>query len=176
MTSDDLVHSLYIPAFRLKQDVVPGRYTDLHVHATKPGEYTIYCTEYCGAGHSNMMSKAVVYPAAQFLEKLELSGGHSPSTTPADIGQWLYENKACNACHHLTDEKLIGPGFRGLWGKRRTFTDGSSTTADENYIRHSILNPRAQIVKGYPNAMPSYQGQLGDREIDALIAFLKTLK
>lgn len=175
MSSEDLLHSFYVPDFRVKSDVVPGRYTTVWFEAHEPGEHVVFCTEYCGAGHSGMMSKVVVLPRQEFEERLQKDfiDGDVP---PAEMGAKLYATAGCSACHSTNGTRLVGPSWKGLYGSDRKFADGTSAKADENYIRESILQPMNKVVESYPPSMPSYQGQLKDVQIDALIAYIKTLK
>ena len=178
MTSEDVIHDFYIPAFRIKRDVVPGRYTNLWFEATQVGEFNLYCAEYCGDQHSAMIGKVKVIDPDMFepylreLGKLEQEEGESL----AAFGQRIYAKRGCNACHSLDGSPKVGPSWQGLWGKQET-TDKGAVTVDDNYIKQSILEPNAQIVAGYEGVnMPSYQGQLDDEQITALIEFMKTLK
>lgn len=175
MSSEDLLHSFFVPDFRIKSDVVPGRYTTVWFEAPNPGEHQVFCTEYCGAGHSGMLAKVTVLPPAEFEERLQKNfiDGDIP---PAQLGEQLYNQTGCGACHSLDGSVRVGPSWKGLFGSERKFTDGTSAVADENYIRESILQPANKVVAGYPPSMPSYQGQLQEVQIDGLIAFIKTLK
>lgn len=174
MTSVDVLHSFFIPSMRVKQDVLPNRYTAIWFHSNLEGEFNIFCTEYCGVEHSSMITKMRVVSQTEFDEWLENDPNAGLSLT--EIGKKTLTTKGCVACHNLNETKKIGPGFKGIWDSTREFTDGSSAKADENYIRESILNPNKQIVKGYAPAMPTFQGQIKDQEITAIIEFLKTLK
>lgn len=178
MTSEDVIHDLYIPAFRVKRDVVPGRYTTFWFEATQVGEFNLYCAEYCGDQHSAMIGKVKVLepelfePYVRDLGKLEQKDGEPP----AEFGRRIYEKRGCNACHSLDGSPKVGPSWKGLWNKQET-TDKGSVTVDDNYIKESIEDPNAQIVAGYEGVkMPSYKGQLDDKQITALIEFMKTLK
>lgn len=174
MRSNDVIHSLFIPGFRIKQDVVPGRYTALWFEAKKPGQYQVFCTEFCGDGHSAMLAKLNVLPQAEFDEWLQNDPYKGLSLT--EIGQKVFESK-CSACHNITAEKKVGPGFAGLFGSTRKFQDGSSATADENYLRSSMLNPNEQVVEGYPaGVMPIFQGQMSEQETTAVIDYIKGLQ
>ena len=174
MTSRDVLHSFFIPAFRLKVDVIPGRYTAMWFEATKKGTFQIFCSEYCGDQHSAMLAKVHVLSKADYEDWLQNDPYKGLSL--AEIGQAVYAGR-CVACHNTTSEKLIGPGFSGLYGKMRTFVDGTEVVADDNYIRKSILNPNAQIVKGYPKGlMQTFAGQLSEQELIGLIEYIKTLK
>ncbi|WP_072715365.1 cytochrome c oxidase subunit II [Rhodothermus profundi] len=172
MTSVDVIHSFYVPAFRVKQDVLPDRYSSLWFEATKPGEYTVFCAEYCGTQHSGMLAKVIVHPREEFEQWLESAG--IPEDMPlAELGARLYREKACFSCHSIDGSRLVGPTFKGLFGSTRTFEDGSTAVADENYLREAILQPGARVVQGYPNVMPASYASLSEREVAALIEFIK---
>lgn len=175
MTSRDVLHSFFVPAFRTKQDVIPGRYTALWFRAEKEGTYQVFCAEYCGDSHSAMLAKINVVPRAQFDEWL-MSEPYK-GMTPVQVGQKVYSG-ACIACHSLNaSEKKMGPSFQGLFGRQEVMEGGASISVDENYIRESIHNPNEKIVKGYPSGvMPTFAGQLDETEIMGLIEFLKTVK
>ena len=174
MTSSDVLHSFYVPAFRNKQDVIPGRYTALWFKANREGTFQIFCTEYCGDKHSGMLAKVHVVSREKYEEWLQAEPYKGLSS--AEIGAKVYGSR-CIACHTLTDKKNVGPGFLGLFGRTEKFTDGSSAMADENYIRESILNPNAKVVEGYPaGVMPTFAGQLNEEELMGLIDYLKTVK
>lgn len=177
--SVDVLHSLYIPAFRTKMDAVPGRYTDLWFHATKEGSYPIFCAEYCGTAHSDMLSQVVVHEPGGYEKWLEEIGAAlegEAQKDPAGYGEKLYNTKGCKTCHTTDGATLVGPSWKGLYGSTRQFEDGTSATADENYILNSINDPMGQVVKGFPPSMPTYQGQMQDWEINAIIEYMKTLK
>lgn len=181
ISSRDVLHSFFIPAFRLKQDAVPGRYTYLHFTATQEGEYQVFCTEYCGTEHSNMPARIrALEPAAYTAWLQEMKENMPPDPTAgnelAGKGAELYKEGGCVGCHSLDGNKMAGPTWKGLFGSKREFADGSSTQADENYIRESIINPQAKVVKGYPPVMPPYAGRFSDEELSAIIEFIKTLK
>jgi len=174
MSSRDVLHSFFVPSFRVKQDVVPGRYTSLWFTATKEGDFNVFCTEYCGTGHSTMLAKVKVVSKAEYENWLENDPYKGLSL--AEVGQKVYAG-ACIACHNTTDVKKIGPGFAGLWGTDRKLTDGSAVKFDEAYVKESIVNPNAKKAEGYENAvMTSFQGQLSEDEITGVIEYLKTLK
>jgi cytochrome c oxidase subunit 2 len=182
MTSRDVIHSFYIPAFRVKRDVVPGRYANMWFEATQVGEFNLFCAEYCGDQHSRMTGLVKVVEPDLFepilfdMAKLEANEGESP----ADFGKRIYSIRGCNACHSVDGSDKVGPSWKGLWGKTETFTDGSSLAvagADgENYLTESILNPNAKIVSGFAPQMPPYAGQLEDAHLEALVAYIKTLQ
>lgn len=201
MRSKDVIHSFFVPAWRVKKDVVPGRYTKVWVNATEPGEYTLFCTEYCGLDHSNMMTRVVVHPTREQLDAYRERGlvidESEPDNKPYDewmevaaaefldrykgltqveIGEKVYRERTCMVCHSVDGSVLVGPSWQGIWGTERQFVDGGSATVDENYIRQSILDPNSQLVEGYPNGgMVSFAGQLSDEEIDGVIAYIKDL-
>jgi cytochrome c oxidase subunit II len=177
MSSKDVIHSFYVPAFRMKRDVLPGRYTVQWFEPTQLGEFAVQCTEYCGTSHSQMLTKVKVVPQEQYDQWIadggDLGGAGVP---PAQLGAKLYEAKGCNACHSIDGSPKIGPSFKGIYGRSDEMADGTRVTVNDDYIRESILLPQAKIVKGYPPVMPSFQGQLNDKQIAALIEYLKTLK
>ncbi|MCB0407519.1 MAG: cytochrome c oxidase subunit II [Bdellovibrionales bacterium] len=175
ISSKDVLHSFYVPAFRIKQDAVPGRYTALGFTATKKGNFQIFCTEYCGTGHSAMLAKVRVVSQEEYEEWLR-QGDPYEGMSLAEVGQKIYSQR-CFVCHNTTDQPLVGPGFKGIWMRERTFVKGDPTVADENYIRESILNPAAKIVAGFEGkVMTPFAGQLDDKEISGIIEYLKTLK
>ncbi len=176
MTSEDVIHSLFIPAFRTKQDVVPGRYTEEWFEATETGEFTIFCTEYCGTKHSEMLSKVVVHPEGDFTKWLSAAGNIHERMSPVEAGELLVKQRGCMQCHTTDGSPSTGPSWKGIWGRSEKLADGSSVTVDENYIRSSIFQPQAQIVAGYGPVMPTFQGKLKDRDITAIIEYFKTLK
>jgi cytochrome c oxidase subunit 2 len=176
MSSDDVIHSLYVPAFRIKRDLVPGRYSKTWFEATEVGEYTLFCTEYCGTGHSLMNAKVVVHPQEEFSQWLEKAANFLDEMSPVEAGEVLYQRRGCAQCHSIDSSSRAGPTFLGAFGAEHLMADGETVTVDENYIRESILEPQAKIRSGYRPVMPSYQGQLSDREISALIQYIKSLK
>lgn len=172
MTSKDVLHSFYIPAFRVKQDVIPGRYTALWFHPEKVGNYQVFCTEFCGDQHSGMLAKVKVLPKQEFEQWLQNDPYKGLSV--AEVGQKVYTSR-CAVCHSTTDQKIVGPGFAGTFGKDRNFQDGSTLVADANYIRESVLTPNAKVVAGFQPAMPTFAGQLSEEEIMGVIEFIKSL-
>jgi cytochrome c oxidase subunit 2 len=175
LSSSDVLHSFFIPAFRVKMDAVPGRYTELWFHATSAGEFPVECTEYCGTSHSDMLSKVVVHPPGGFEQYLEQAEEKEKEKPPAQLGAELYTKKGCKQCHSVDGTPLIGPTWKGLFGKSEALTSGSAQV-DENYLRESIVDPQAKLVQGYPPSMPTYKGQLKDHQLTALIEYIKTLK
>jgi cytochrome c oxidase subunit 2 len=176
MRSDDVLHSLFIPAFRAKTDIVPGRYNVMWFQATKDGEYDLFCTEYCGDKHSEMLAKVFVTENAEY-EKW-VANAAKPPEAPVEHGKWLYERRGCKSCHSIDGTKVIGPSFKGTWGKDVPLAAGSPVAFDENYVRESVLEPQAKSRDGYQSAsaMPSYQGRLKEKEIMALAEYMKSLK
>lgn len=175
MTSSDVLHSFFIPAFRIKQDVIPGRYTSLWFEADKEGEYQVFCTEYCGRDHSRMYAKIKVVSQEEFEEWLaddpmkEYEG-----MSLADRGLKVMKGKACTACHYVDKaEALVGPPLYGQFGKPRAFTDGSEGVVDEAYIRESIKEPAAKKSVGYENGVMSMI-PLNEKEISWVIEYIKT--
>lgn len=176
MSSNDVIHSLFIPAFRIKQDLVPGRYTTTWFRATRPGEYDLECAEYCGTSHSDMLAKVIVHPSGAFEPWLQEAEKLTKNLPPVELGRLLYQRRGCIACHTLDGTPKIGPSFKGIYGQTHEFSNASPTLVDDNYIRESIENPSAKIRKGYPDQMTVYKGQLSDSEITAIIEFIKSLK
>lgn len=180
MMSDDVLHSFFVPGFRVKQDVLPGRYVQLWFTPTKIGTFDIFCAEYCGTGHSVMLGKVnVLSPEAYDIWENGLpgeGGGAVASLPPAELGEKIYKEKGCNACHSIDGSTLVGPSFKGVFGHTVELADGSKVDADENYLRQSILEPQSQVVKGFQPVMPSFKGILSDDEVTAVIAYIKTLK
>lgn len=176
MTSEDVIHGFYIPAFRLKRDVVPGRYAKLWFQATKPGEYQIYCTQYCGTGHSDMWAKAVVHEPGGFERWLEDASNFLARMSPAQAGEQLFRTRGCAQCHSVDGKAGTGPTFKALFGHQVPLDGGKTVVADEDYVRESILEPQAAIVAGFQPVMPTFKGRLKDQEITAIIEYLKTLK
>jgi cytochrome c oxidase subunit 2 len=176
ITSKDTLHSLYVPAMRLKMDAVPGRYTSWWFTPREKGTYTIFCAEYCGDAHSTMRSKLVVESQEEYDAWFRENADPS-QLPPAEWGEKIYAGKgACLACHSLDGSPRVGPTWKGLWGSEREMADGTKVTADENYILESIYEPEAKKVKGYENlVMNSYKGILDEREVGALIEFIKTI-
>lgn len=176
MSSTDVIHSFYVPDYRMKQDVVPGRYTTVWFEAPEPGESIVFCTEYCGTSHSDMMAKVVVHEPEDF--ELWLASNKAPTNieNPIAYGEKMVKDNACLTCHSLDGSALVGPSFTGLFGRNEEMADGTNIVVDENYIRESILNPQVKLVKGYAPVMPTYQGAFADEQIDAIIEYLKTVK
>ncbi len=172
MTSEDVIHDFFVPAFRVKKDVLPGRYTTVWFQATKPGEYHLFCSQYCGTQHSGMIGKVVVLEPADY-EKW-LSGGVT-AVSMATAGEMLFQKLGCGTCHR-PDGTGQGPSLVGLFGKPVQLQRGRTVTADEAYIRESILDPQAKIVAGYPPIMPTFKGLISEDGILQIIAYIKSLK
>lgn len=175
MSSEDVLHSFFVPTFRQKLDVIPGRYTSIWFEATMLGEHIVFCTEFCGDAHSDMLAKIVVHTPEDYAAWVEKAAQEDTTTPLPELGERLYTSKACFTCHSNDGSVKVGPSFQGLFGSTRQFADGGSAVADETYLRQSMLEPAARIVQGFAPAMPSFQGQLRDREIEALIAYIRTL-
>jgi cytochrome c oxidase subunit 2 len=170
MTSQDVIHSFYIPAFRIKQDVLPGRYTVEWFRATKPGTYHLFCAEYCGTQHSGMVGDIVVMAPAQY--EAWMNGG---STGPLSAtGEKIFAELGCSTCHR-TDTQGRGPNLQGVFGKPVLLEDGRTVTADENYLRECILDPGAKRVKGFQPIMPTFQGLVSEEQVNALVAYIKSI-
>jgi len=201
MASEDVIHSFYIPAFRVKADVVPGRYSTMWFEATATGSYHLFCAEYCGTEHSRMIGQVTVMDQADYEDWL-VTGNPSPvevvagnagialasppaagsgsagaggaPLTPVEIGAKLFQEKACFTCH-LATPGGIGPILTNVPGHEVEMASGEKVLADDAYLRESILMPMAKVVKGYPPAMPTFQGQLTEDQVMSLIAYIKSL-
>src|SRR5713226_9021642 len=171
MTSQDVIHSFYVPAFRIKQDVLPGRYTTAWFRATRPGIYHLFCAQYCGTMHSGMIGQVVVMEPAQY--QAWLSGGGSTGSLAAG-GESLFQQLGCPTCHR-SDTQGRGPNLVGIFGKPVQLEDGRTVVADENYIRESILNPGAKVMSGFKPIMPVFQGLVSEEQLNALVAYVKSL-
>lgn len=212
MRSTDVIHSFFVPAFRTKRDIVPGRYNIVWFEATVASErvpqaeldaalqdsqqnfggefdperygftslgykyFDLYCAEYCGRDHSQMQTVVVVHETQEDFEDWLVAANVKPAgMSDEDYGKQLYQTRGCQSCHSVDGTRLVGPSFVGLFGSTHGLADGGQVTVDENYIRESILEPRAKIVEGYAPVMPSYKGQLTDEQINSLIAYIKSL-
>lgn len=190
LTSKDVIHSLYIPAFRIKKDAVPGRYNTLWFEATQvntsPG-FDLFCAEYCGTSHSEMLAKVFVHEPNDFAKWLETASNWVGRIVPAERGAQLFKGRGCNQCHSIDGTHVIGPTFKDLWDQVSTgnvvFKDGTRLKdilndrySPEDYLRESIVDPEKRIVAGYTQvAMQSFRGSFKDNDIDAMIAYIKTL-
>ena len=171
MTSQDVIHSFFLPEFRVKQDVVPGRYTTEWFKAERPGTYHLFCSEFCGTWHSGMIGRVVVLDPAQYEDWLTKG---SPGSTLVQSGERLYRELGCSGCHSGSTV-VRAPPLEGLYNKPVPLSTGEVVPADEAYLRDSILFPAKQIVGGYTNDMPSFQGRVSEEDLLQLIAYLKSL-
>jgi len=173
MISQDVIHSLWIPDFRVKQDVLPGRYTTLWFEATETGEFPLRCAEYCGTQHSGMTGTVFVMEQADYQAWLENA---AQGTSLAAQGEQLFSRLGCAACHKLNEqEDGRGPLLLGLYGRTVLLEDGTTITADADYIRRSIVDPQAQIVAGYEPIMPTFANQVDEQDLLALISYIQSL-
>jgi cytochrome c oxidase subunit II len=170
MTSQDVIHSFFVPAFRIKQDVLPGRYTTMWFKATQPGTYHLFCAEYCGTSHSGMIGSIIVMEPKDYAQWM--TGG--PSAPLPETGKLLFASLGCSTCHRF-DIQGRGPNLTGVYNKPVLLEDGRTVIADENYVRESILNPTAKIVSGFKPVMPTFQGLVSDEQLNALVAYVKSL-
>ena len=177
MTSQDVIHDFFVPAFRVKKDVIPGRYTTLWFEATKPGAYHLFCSQYCGTQHSGMVGRIIVMEPTAYQAWLSgaAAGGASGGASMASAGEKLFQRLGCVSCH-LANDSGRGPTLVGLLGKTVQLQGGGSVTADETYIRQSIVEPQAKIVAGYPPIMPTFKGLVSEDGIMQIISYLKSLK
>jgi cytochrome c oxidase subunit 2 len=175
MTSEDVIHSFYIPAFRVKNDVLPGRYTTVWFKPTKEGRYNLFCTEYCGTEHSRMVGWVDVMSESGYEEWLRSSGSASSAQeTPVQAGARLFSEFGCATCHN-SQSGALGPNLVGVYGTEQTIADGSKVMADENYLRESILNSQAKLVAGFAPIMPVFKGQISEEQLSQIIAYIKSL-
>jgi len=188
MTSRDVIHSLYVPALRLKQDVIPGRYVTMWFTADRPGTYPIYCAEYCGVSHSRMRGELVVLSdedygvwlatsEAQAVAARDVNGPVVPSDSNlVSVGQAVAVRRACFACHTIDGQRHVGPTWRGLYDAKVKLSDGRTIVADEAYLTKSMMEPHADVVLGFNPVMPSYHALLTEPETAALVEFIKSLR
>ena len=211
MRSSDVIHALFVPAFRAKKDIVPGRYNYMWFKPTVASEkvsdaelaravqetkdlgetwnydkyqftpdgyrfFDLYCAEYCGKNHSEMQTAVVVHKTLDDLNAwIKQYSKRSDDESPASYGEKLYARRGCSGCHSVDGSKRVGPSFKESYGNQRQFVDGAKLTADENYIRESVIYPKAKVVAGYQPVMPSYKGQLSDDDINSIVEYLKTV-
>jgi cytochrome c oxidase subunit 2 len=184
LTSEDVVHSFYVPAFRIKQDAVPGRYTTVWFQATKPGTYHLFCAEYCGTQHSGMIGRIVVLDPREYESWLASGAAFASSGDPrsaaaggvasvAAAGEALFAQLGCATCHRETSGAL-GPALTGLYGRTVELRGGATVVADEGYLRESILNPQAKLVAGYEPVMPTFKGLVDEEGLLQLITYIKS--
>jgi len=171
MASQDVIHSFFIPALRLKHDVVPGRYQDLEIEAKKPGRYHLFCAEYCGTDHSGMIGEIVAMEVPDYAAWLT---EQNPGSPLAQQGGTLFRELGCSGCHGI-GSKVRAPLLEGLYGRPVPLADGSTVTADEKYIRDSILLPRSQIAAGYDAVMPSFEGKISEDQLLRLVTYIKSI-
>jgi cytochrome c oxidase subunit 2 len=174
MTTEDVIHSFYVPAFRIKQDVVPGRYLQTWFEATRPGKYYLFCAEYCGTNHSGMGGYVYVMEPAAYQQWL---AGGSGTESAASQGMKLFQQRGCASCHQVDPggQQGRGPTLYGIFGKQQQIEGDGAVTVDETYIRESILNPQAKTAAGFQNIMPTFQGQLNEEQILQLVAYVRSL-
>jgi cytochrome c oxidase subunit 2 len=176
MSSQDVIHSFFVPDFRVKRDVLPNRYSVAWFEAPNPGEHHLFCAEYCGSGHSSMIGKVRVLGERDYEDWLSKAMVSGEGMSAVDFGAKLYVSKTCNTCHSIDGSANNGPSFLGIYGEETLLSDGSRVRVDENYIRESILTPQKKVVAGYQPIMPTFQGLIQAHEVDALVAFIKSLK
>jgi cytochrome c oxidase subunit 2 len=206
MTSTDVLHSFFVPNFRVKQDVVPGMYTSVWFEATVPGRHQVYCTEYCGTSHSGMLAEIIALTdeqwnawnagkplpeipsadqrlaavRADYKKKMDAASageGAAPKVTAlAEQGKKIAQTKGCIACHSADGTKVVGPSWKGIWGSEEELTDGTKVKVDEDYIRESIYDPHKKLVKPYGPVMPVFKGLVTEEEVNAIIAYIQSLK
>lgn len=177
MTSEDVIHSFYVPAFRIKADVVPGRYNTLWFEPTKVGTYHLFCAEYCGTEHSLMIGSVVVMEPSDFQAWLSDRPGRAAAAggeSPRSAGAALFADKGCVTCHKA-ESGVLGPSLVGVYGRERQLADGRTVVADLEYLRESIVNPTAKVVAGYQPVMPTFQGQIDEEGLLALIEYIRSL-
>ena len=172
MTSEDVIHSFFIPAFRVKNDVLPGRYTQVWFKPEKEGTFHLFCTEYCGNEHSRMIGTVTVMSTNAYDRWTKNLG--DVNETPVQAGERLFGELGCIACHR-PDAGALGPNLAGVFGHDVTLSDGTTVVADENYLRESILNSQAKLVAGYAPIMPTFQGTVNEEQLGHLIAYVKSL-
>lgn len=173
LSSTDVIHSLYVPEFRLKQDAVPGRFTRMTFVPTVPGTYPILCTEYCGTDHSRMLASVVVHPDRASFDAWAREG-MEPGESLVELGRKVFVQRGCMACHSLDGSRRVGPTVKGLWGKEEKLADGTTVRVDEEYLRESILKPGAKVVAGFPNVMPP--SALPERDLKGIVLYIESLK
>lgn len=175
LNSQDVIHSFYVPQFRVKKDVVPGRFNRAWFQATEQGDFDLYCAAYCGNGHSRMLAKVVVHDLDGFRKWLDNASNWETHMTPVQAGQMLFNTRGCTQCHTVDGSRLVGPTLKNLYGEQVPLSDGSTVLADDNYIRESLYDPAAKIVAGYQPQMPSYKASMKDRDVMAIVAYLRSL-
>jgi cytochrome c oxidase subunit 2 len=172
MSATDVIHSLYVPEFRVKQDAVPGRFTRLTFTPTVAGSFPVLCTEYCGTDHSRMTTLAVVHPDQASFDAWAREG-LMPDGSLVDLGKRVFTQKGCAACHSVDGTRRVGPTVQGIWNREEKLADGTTVLVDEEYLRESLMKPGAKVVAGFPNVMPPVP--LEERDLKAIAAYLQTL-
>ena len=176
MSSQDVIHSFFVPAFRIKRDVLPNRYTVAWFEPTEPGTYDIECTEYCGTSHSQMLSRVKVVSEREYKEWIDSGGGLSgKGLSSVDFGKLLFKSKGCATCHSVDGSKKTGPSLLRVFGGQVQLQGGQTVTADDNYVRESIMDPGAKVASGYDPVMPTFAGRLKDKQVNALIDYIKSV-
>lgn len=176
LSSRDVIHSFFVPDFRIKMDALPNRYTITWFEATQLGKHNLFCAEFCGDKHSEMVGTVRVVSEREYDEWLETGLKTGDDMTLQEYGGRLFVSRACHTCHSVEGKRSVGPHLDSIFGKPTELADGGMVEFDENYIRESILNPQASVAAGFQPVMPTYQGILNDRQIDALIAYIKSLE
>ncbi len=171
MTSEDVIHDFFVPAFRVKKDVLPGRYTSLWFTATKVGTYHLFCAQYCGAFHAGMMGSIIVQEQSEYARWL---AGGAAGESMEQAGEKVFQSSGCSTCH-TPDGTGLGPSLLGVYGQPVKLVGGETVTADDAYVRESILQPKAKIVLGYTPIMPTFQGQLTEEQLTNVIAYIRAL-
>jgi cytochrome c oxidase subunit 2 len=176
MSSTDVIHSFFVPAFRIKRDVVPNRYTVVWFEATETGVYDVLCAEYCGTSHSRMLAKVKVMSENDYQGWIDSGGGLSgKGLSSVEFGKLLFQSKGCGTCHSVDGTARTGPTLKGKYGALEALVGGASARVDDNYLRESIVDPAARVVQGFEPVMPTYAGKLKDKQLNALIDYIKSL-
>lgn len=175
LSSKDVIHSFFVPDFRIKMDALPNRYTITWFEAPQPGTHNLFCAEFCGDKHSDMIGKVKVLSEREYKEWLT-TGTAADNIPPEQYGEKLFTSRACFTCHNIDGKAMVGPPLNNIFGKAAALASGKQVVIDENYIRESVLEPQAAIVAGFQPVMPTYQGILKEKDISALIAYIKSLK
>jgi cytochrome c oxidase subunit II len=170
----DVLHALYLPNFRQKMDAVPGRYTDLWFNVREAGTYPVFCAEYCGTHHSDMLSNVIIHQPGEYEKWLQKACDDANKLSGAALGEKIYNTRGCSTCHSIDGTPKIGPTWKGMFGRTENITGGAPIKVDENYIAESIRDPQAKVVQGFGPVMPLTP--LKDKEVEGVIAFIKTLK
>jgi cytochrome c oxidase subunit II len=176
MTSMDVLHSFFVPAFRVKQDIIPRRYSYLDFVPNRLGTYRLYCAEYCGRDHSLMKVKAFVLDYSKWERLLTEAKAAMENMDPKDLGKLVFETKGCNGCHTVDGSAKIGPSWKGTFGQKAAMADGAQVEVNADYIRTAIMEPQKQSRPGFPPSMPTYAGQLSEKEVNGVIAYIESLK